>query len=75
MATDTGTPSLEARAELERTLDRLEARMQALQMSLRAHRRSPWFELWMHDLRETRETWFRLADPDGQDHPPAPEGS
>ncbi|MEV5779260.1 hypothetical protein AB0L49_50340 [Streptomyces antimycoticus] len=63
-----GTPSLEAGAELERTLDRLEARMEALQFSLRAPRSSPRFELWRHDLRETRETWFRLVDPDGQDH-------
>jgi hypothetical protein len=72
--TDTGrAPSLEAGAELERTLDRLEARMEALQFSLRAHRTSPRCELWRHDLRETRETWFRLVDPDGQD--PTPEGS
>ena len=69
MATDTGgTPSLEAGAELERTLDRLEARMEALQFSLRAHRGSS-----RHDLRETRETWFRLVDPHGQD--PTLEGS
>lgn len=73
MAADTGTRSLEAGAELERTLDRLEARMEALQFSLRAHRASPRFELWRHDLRETRETWFRLVDTDGQDH--TPEGS
>lgn len=33
--TDTGTSSLEAGAERERTLDRLEARMEALQFSLR----------------------------------------
>ncbi|MGW1659324.1 hypothetical protein [Streptomyces atratus] len=70
MATDAGgTPSLEAGAELERTLDRLEA----LQFSMRAHRASPRFELWRHDLRETRETWFRLVDPDSQD--PTLEGS
>ncbi|MFI8875757.1 hypothetical protein [Streptomyces sp. NPDC055243] len=79
MTTDTGgsapsgTPSLEAGAELKRTLDRLEARMEALQLSLRAHRTSPRFELWRHDLRETSETWLRLVDPDGQD--PTPEGS
>jgi hypothetical protein len=74
VATDTsGTRSLEADAERERTLDRLEARMEALQFSMRARRASPRFELWRHDLRETRETWFRLVDPDGQD--PTPEGS
>uniref|UniRef100_UPI002F90F9CF hypothetical protein n=1 Tax=Streptomyces sp. NBC_01562 TaxID=2975879 RepID=UPI002F90F9CF len=73
MAADTGTPSLEAGAELERTLDRLEARMEALQLSMRAHRASPRLELWRHDLRETRETWFRLVDPDGQD--PTGEGN
>ncbi|WP_413804282.1 hypothetical protein [Streptomyces sp. OE57] len=85
MATDTGRPaayggsaisgtsSLEAGAELDRTLDRLEARMEALQLSMRAHRGSRRFELWRHDLHETRETWFRLVDPDGQD--PTPEGS
>ncbi|GAA4658507.1 hypothetical protein GCM10023347_07160 [Streptomyces chumphonensis] len=66
-------PSLEAGAELERTLDRLEARMEALQFSLRTRRASPRFALWRHDLRETRETWFRLADPGGTD--PTPEGS
>lgn len=68
-----GTQSLEAGAELERTLDRLEARMEALQFSLRARRDPSRFELWRHDLRETRETWLRLVDPDGQD--PTPEGS
>ncbi|MGZ0200540.1 hypothetical protein ACNFR7_10180 [Streptomyces sp. RM1] len=68
-----GTSSLEAGAELERTLDRLEARMEALQLSMRTRRTSPRFELWRHDLRETRETWFRLVDPDGQD--PTTEGS
>lgn len=74
MAADaSGSRSLEADAERERTLDRLEARMEALQFSLRARRASPRFELWRHDLRETRETWFRLVDPDGQD--PIPEGS
>lgn len=76
MATDTGrsgTRSLEAGAELERSLDRLEARMEALQFSMRLHRRSPRLELWRHDLRETRETWFRLVDPDGQD--PTGEGT
>ncbi|WP_030990067.1 hypothetical protein [Streptomyces sp. NRRL WC-3744] len=74
MATDaSGTRSLEADAERERTLDRLEARMEALQFSMRARRASPRFKLWRHDLRETRETWFRLVDPDGQD--PTPEGS
>ncbi|MFI1840117.1 hypothetical protein [Streptomyces olivaceoviridis] len=70
MATDTSrTRSLKADAERERTLDRLEA----LQFSLRTRRASPRFELWRHDLRETRETWFHLVDPDGQD--PTPEGS
>lgn len=54
-------------------LDRLQARMEALQFSMRARRSAPLFELWRHDLRETRETWFRLVDPDGQD--PTPEGS
>ncbi|QIB49475.1 hypothetical protein [Streptomyces aureoverticillatus] len=67
------TPSPEARAELERTLDRLEARMEALQFSMRALRGSPRFTLWRHDLRETRENWFRLVAPDGQN--PSPEGS
>jgi hypothetical protein len=67
VATDTGTPSLEAGAELERTLDRLEARMEALQLSMRLQRRSPRLELWRHDLCKMRETWFRLVDPDGQD--------
>ncbi|MER5227297.1 hypothetical protein [Streptomyces flaveus] len=70
---DTGSARLEAEAEQERTLDRLEARMEALQLSLRTRRTSPRFALWRHDLRETRETWFRLVDPDGQD--PTPEGS
>ncbi|MEU7031387.1 hypothetical protein AB0A60_32425 [Streptomyces sp. NPDC046275] len=74
MATDTrSAPSFEAGAELERTLNRLEARMEALQLALRTRRTSPRFELWRHDLRATRETWFRLVDPDGQD--PIPEGS
>lgn len=69
----TGTRSLEAGAELERTLDRLQARMEALQFSMRTRRGSPNFALWRHDLHETRETWFRLVDPDGQD--PTPERS
>jgi hypothetical protein len=73
VAADTGTPSLETGAERERTLDRLEARMEALQLSMRLQRRSPRLELWRHDLRETRETWFRLVDPDGQD--PTGEGN
>lgn len=75
MAPDTGgtTSPLEAGAELERTLDRLEAHMEALQHSMRTRRRSPRFELWRQDLHKTRETWFRLVDPDGQD--PTPEGS
>ncbi|MFK0121480.1 hypothetical protein [Streptomyces sp. NPDC090994] len=47
--------------------------MEALQFSLRTRRASPQSELWRHDLRETREAWFRLVDPDGQD--PAPEGN
>ncbi|MFF4795386.1 hypothetical protein ACFY2M_38005 [Streptomyces sp. NPDC001276] len=42
-------------------------------MSMRTCRSSARFELWQHDLRETRETWFRLVDPDSQD--PTPEGS
>ncbi|MFF8545046.1 hypothetical protein ACF060_32915 [Streptomyces werraensis] len=74
MATDaSGARSFEADAERERTLDRLQARMEALQFSLRARRASPRFELWRHDLRETRETWIRLVDSDGLD--PTPEGS
>ncbi|MFE8965137.1 hypothetical protein [Streptomyces iakyrus] len=68
-----GRPPLEADAELERTLDRLEARMEALQFSMRTRRTSPRFELWRPDLRETRDTWFHLVDPDGQD--PTSEGS
>ncbi|MFJ3899883.1 hypothetical protein [Streptomyces sp. NPDC090083] len=75
MATDTGwtaacdgsatsgTSLPEDGAEPERTSDRLEA----LQRSLRTWRRSPRVELWRHDLRETRETWFRLVDPDSRD--------
>ncbi|MFK4106154.1 hypothetical protein ACI2L1_40080 [Streptomyces sp. NPDC019531] len=70
---DTSTSRLEAEAEREQTLDRLEARMEALQLAIRTRRSSRQFELWRHDLRETRETWFRLVDPDGQD--PTPEGS
>ncbi|GHD53959.1 hypothetical protein [Streptomyces galbus] len=66
-------PSLEAGAERERTLDRLEARMEALQFSMRTRRSSPRLELWRQDLCETRETWIRLADPDGQD--PTREGN
>ncbi|GHG41894.1 hypothetical protein GCM10018791_70270 [Streptomyces zaomyceticus] len=66
-------PSLEAGTELERTLNRLEARLEALRFSLRAQRSLPRFELRRHDLRETRETWFRLVDPDGQDS--TPEGN
>jgi hypothetical protein len=45
VAADTNAPSLAAGAELERTLDRLEARMKALQFSLRTLRASPRFEL------------------------------
>jgi hypothetical protein len=68
MATNpTGARCLEADAERERTLDRLEARLEALQFSMRSRRSSPHFGLWRYDLRETRETWIRLADPDGQD--------
>ncbi|MFF2375084.1 hypothetical protein ACFVUW_11960 [Streptomyces xiamenensis] len=70
MATDTGGPagsagplSLEAGAELERILERLEERMVALEAAMRA----PQFPLWLHDLRETRESWFGLVDPGGQD--------
>ncbi|WP_216586535.1 hypothetical protein [Streptomyces brasiliscabiei] len=70
---DTSTSRLEAEAERERTLDRLEARMEALQLAIRTRRSSRQFELWRQDLRETRETWFRLVDPDGQD--PTTEGS
>ncbi|MFD8255182.1 hypothetical protein [Streptomyces werraensis] len=74
MATDaSGARSFEADAERERTLDRMEARMEAQQFFLRARRASPRFELWRHDLRETRETWTQLVDPDGQD--PTPEWS
>ncbi|WP_189835898.1 hypothetical protein [Streptomyces zaomyceticus] len=47
--------------------------MEALRFSLRAQRSLPRFELRRHDLRETRETWFRLVDPDGQDS--TPEGN
>jgi hypothetical protein len=74
MAADIGTFSLEADAELERTLDRREVRMEALQLSMRIRRTSPRFELRRHDLRETHETWFRPVDPDGPD-PATPEGS
>ena len=70
---DTGASRLEAEAERERALDRMEARMEALQLAIRTRRDSSHAELWRHDLRETRETWFRLVDPDGQD--PTPEGS
>ncbi|MDX2824283.1 hypothetical protein PV416_25120 [Streptomyces ipomoeae] len=70
---DISASPLEAEAERERALDRLGARTEALQLTLRTHRSNPWFELWRCDLRETRETWFRLVDPDGQD--PTPEGS
>jgi hypothetical protein len=67
-----GTSRLEVEAERERTLDRL-ARMEALRLSMRARRALPQFALWLHDLRETRETWFWLVDPEGQD--PTLEGS
>ncbi|WP_277755381.1 hypothetical protein [Streptomyces lasalocidi] len=40
---------------------------------MRTRRPSPHFELRRHDLREMRETWIRLADPDGQD--PTCEGN
>ncbi|MFG2683989.1 hypothetical protein [Streptomyces sp. NPDC048392] len=70
---ETGASRLEAGAERERALDRMEARMEALQLAIRTRRDSSRTELWRHDLRETRETWFRLVDPDGQD--PTPEGS
>ncbi|MGD3112041.1 hypothetical protein [Streptomyces sp. YGL11-2] len=75
MARDTGCTmsSREAGVELERTLDRLEARREVLPYALRARRRAPRFELWRHDLRETRDTGFRFVDLDGQD--PTPEGS
>ncbi|MDQ1052030.1 hypothetical protein [Streptomyces sp. V4I2] len=66
---DTGASRLEAEAERERALDRMEA----LQLAIRTRRDSSRAELWRHDLRETREIWFRLVDPDGQD--PTPEGS
>ncbi|MEW2497513.1 hypothetical protein AB0942_28855 [Streptomyces nodosus] len=68
-----GTRSLEASAELERALDRLKVRMEALQVSMRTRCRSPRFEPWRHDLRDTHETSIRLVDPDGQY--PTPEGS
>lgn len=64
MTTHTQALSLEERAQREQTLDRLEARMEALQFSLRSRRESPWSELWWHDLRATRATWLRLVDPD-----------
>ncbi|MFI6530760.1 hypothetical protein [Streptomyces uncialis] len=73
MATNTGASSLEAGVEPGRTLDRPEARREALQFSLRARRASPRSELWRHGLRETRAIWYRLVGPDGQD--PTPEGS
>ncbi|MFI9255270.1 hypothetical protein [Streptomyces sp. NPDC053069] len=41
--------------------------MEALQHSMPTRHGSPRVELWRHDLHETRETWFRLIDPDGQD--------
>ncbi|MEU3430548.1 hypothetical protein [Streptomyces gardneri] len=69
-ATDTvdrSAPSLEADAERQRTLDRLETRMEARQFAPRAHRASPCLPLWRHNLCETHETWFRLVGPDGQD--------
>lgn len=44
---DTGTAArLEAGAELELVLDRLEARLEARQFSLQARRTSPRRELW-----------------------------
>ncbi|MFD8646008.1 hypothetical protein ACFV14_37525 [Streptomyces zaomyceticus] len=68
-----GPLSSAARAERKRTSDRIAARMRAPQFSLRARRSGPPFGVWRHDLRETRATWFRLVDSDGQD--PTPEGS
>jgi hypothetical protein len=47
--------------------------MEALHVSMRTRGSSSRFELWRHDLRETRETWIRLADSDGQD--PTCEGN
>ncbi|MFJ3099554.1 hypothetical protein [Streptomyces hydrogenans] len=70
-------PLEEAAARRELALDRLEARMDALQFSLRTRRTSPHWSLWRHDLHETREVWLRLADP-GAPAPlptPPPEGS
>ncbi|MFD3943438.1 hypothetical protein [Streptomyces sp. NPDC058579] len=69
-ATDTAdrsAPSLEADAERQRTLDRLETGMEALQFAPRAHRASPRRPLRRHNLCETHEAWFRLVGPDGQD--------
>ena len=69
MTTDTGSaPPLEADAEPERTLDRLEA----LQVATRARRTSPRFALWRQGLRET---WIHLVDPDGRQDHPTPERS
>jgi len=73
-AAPSGTPSLEAGAELALTLDRLEARMEALQLALRTRRRSPRFELWMRDLHETRAIWHQLVDAGGQNHPTPEKG-
>ncbi|MEU1228876.1 hypothetical protein [Streptomyces sp. NPDC005828] len=70
--TSSAAPSLEAAAEREHTPDRLEARIGALQFPLRAHRSSPRWALWPHDLRETHETGLQLADPDGQNPTPTP---
>ncbi|MFE7076473.1 hypothetical protein ACFU96_40940 [Streptomyces sp. NPDC057620] len=80
MATDTGrrpagsgsassgTAPLEVGAE--RTLDRRQAYLKALQSSSRARRASPRRELRRHDLRET---WFRLLNSDSPN--PTPEES
>ncbi|MFE6462376.1 hypothetical protein ACFVP0_33635, partial [Streptomyces cinereoruber] len=52
-----------------RTPDRLEA----LQHSMHTCRPSPRFELRQHDLRESREAWFRIVgSPDGHDQDPTP---
>ncbi|MFB7429061.1 hypothetical protein ACFC0K_37885 [Streptomyces hydrogenans] len=76
-ATGCASPCEEAVAQRELTLDRLEARMDALQFSLRTRRTSPHRSSWRHDLHETREVWLRLADPGAPGPLPtlSPEGS
>ncbi|MFD7436051.1 hypothetical protein [Streptomyces sp. NPDC059861] len=47
--------------------------MEGLRKDMRTRRSSAWFELWRHDLRETRGTWFPLVDPNDKHF--TPEGS